>query len=123
MSATLDSQALAQLMGNAPVVTCTGKEFPVATHYVGSGNGSSLVQHVAETVSRAVTRYDGSILAFLPGAPEIRKVRNLLDQSDLGPGCLVMPAGWGRAFAYGYGIKTRIICLPLTIAPKYWKPT
>ena len=91
MSATLDSQALAQLMGNAPVVTCTGKEFPVATHYVGSGNGSSLVQHVAETVRRAVTRYDGSILVFLPGAPEIRKVQNLLDQSDLGPGCLVMP--------------------------------
>ena len=91
MSATLDSQPLAQLMGNAPVITCTGKEFPVTTRYVGRGNGPSLLQHVAETIRTAVKRYDGSILVFLPGAPEIRNVQNSLDRSDLGPGCRVVP--------------------------------
>ena len=91
MSATLDSRPLAQLMGNAPVITCTGKEFPVTTRYVGRGNGPSLLQHVAETIRTAVKRYDGSILVFLPGAPEIRNVQNSLDRSDLGPGCRVVP--------------------------------
>jgi len=91
MSATLDSRPLAQLMGNAPVITCTGKEFPVTTHYVGRGNGPSLVQPVVETIRTAVKRYDGSILVFLPGAPEIRNVQNLLDRSDLGPGCRIVP--------------------------------
>jgi len=91
MSATLDSRPLAQLMGDAPVITCTGKEFPVTTRYVGRGNGPSLSQHVAETIRTAVKRYDGSILVFLPGAAEIRNVQNSLDRSDLGPGCRVVP--------------------------------
>ena len=91
MSATLDSRPLAQLMGNAPVITCTGKEFPVTTRYVGRGNGPSLLKHVAETIRTAVKRYDGSILVFLPGAPEIRNVQNSLGRSDLGPGCRVVP--------------------------------
>jgi ATP-dependent RNA helicase HrpB len=91
MSATLDSRPLAQLMGNAPVITCTGKEFPVTTHYVGRGNGPSIAPHVAETIRMAIKRYDGSILVFLPGAPEIRNVQHLLDRSDLGPGCRVVP--------------------------------
>ena len=91
MSATLDSQPLAQLMGRAPVITCEGKEFPVTTHYVGRGNGPSPIKHVAETVRTAVKRYDGSILVFLPGAPEIKNVQKLLDHSDLDPGCRVVP--------------------------------
>ncbi len=91
MSATLDSRPLAQLMGNAPVITCTGKVFPVTTRYVGRGNGPSLFKHVAETIRTAVKRYDGSILVFLPGAQEIRNVQNSLDRSDLGPGCRVVP--------------------------------
>jgi ATP-dependent helicase HrpB len=91
MSATLDSRLLAQLMGNAPVITCKGNEFPVTTHYAGRGNGLSLVQHTAETVRTAVKRYDGSILVFLPGAREIRNVKSMLDRFDLSPGYRVVP--------------------------------
>ena len=91
MSATLDSQALSQIMNQAPVVSCKGKQFPVETVYSGPGRASTLVQNTADAVKNALRLYAGSLLVFLPGAPEIRKVQNLLEKTDLGFECQVVP--------------------------------
>ena len=36
MSATLDGQAISSLLGNAPIVTSSGRQFPIKTIYLGS---------------------------------------------------------------------------------------
>ncbi len=91
MSATLDSQPLSRIMNHAPVVSCTGKQFEVETVYIGPGRASTLARNTADTICRALRRYSGSLLVFLPGAPEIRKVQGMLEKSDLGAECRVAP--------------------------------
>jgi ATP-dependent helicase HrpB len=91
MSATLDSEALSKIMNQAPVIFCEGRQFPVETVYVGAGSATTLAQNVAVTICRTVNHYPGSLLVFLPGAPEIRKVQGLLEKSNLGRDCLVAP--------------------------------
>ena len=91
MSATLDSQALSQIMNQAPVVSCKGRQFPVETVYAGPGREPTLPRNTAAVVKGALRRYTGSILVFLPGAPEIRKVQNLLEKADPGHDCRVTP--------------------------------
>jgi len=91
MSATLDSQPLSQIMNQAPVIFCEGKQFAVETVYVGPGQAPTLARNTAAAIRSAIQRYVGSILVFLPGAPEIRKVQGLLQASDLGRECRVVP--------------------------------
>jgi len=91
MSATLDSEALSQIMNQAPVVSCEGKQFPVETVYAGPGRAPTLAQNTASAVKTALRLHTGSLLVFLPGAPEIRKVQNLLEKADLGRDCRVAP--------------------------------
>jgi len=65
MSATLDSQALSQIMNQAPVVSCEGKQFPVETVYAGPGRAPTLVQNTASAVKSALGRYAGSLSRYL----------------------------------------------------------
>jgi ATP-dependent helicase HrpB len=90
MSATLETSAVAQLLGDAPVVSAPGRAFPIETRYAGSGlpalplantgarGGHSPEQLVAQLVSRALREEPGDVLVFLPGAAEIRRVQALL---------------------------------------------
>ncbi len=87
MSATLDAAAVAGLLGNAPVITATGRIFPVAIHHLGKGlpalpQGRTLTARELEPLCAAVqTALDqsrGDVLVFLPGTPEIHRLRNLL---------------------------------------------
>jgi len=80
MSATLDGAALAQLMDDAPVVRSEGRTFPVETRYLSSAPGGTIERTVAAAVRDTVHSQAGDILAFLPGAPEIRRVLRLLDE-------------------------------------------
>lgn len=79
MSATLDTGPLAQLLGNAPVITSEGRAFPVDVHYRPPPRQRFLTDHVAATVSEALAEQTGSLLVFLPGAGEIRRVARALD--------------------------------------------
>jgi ATP-dependent helicase HrpB len=75
MSATLDGAAVSTLLGNAPVVTSSGHQFPVTTHYGEPYQlRDSIIQPVVSTVLRALREQEGSILVFLPGQREIRAV-------------------------------------------------
>ena len=86
MSATLDGARVASLLGpDAAVVASPGRAFPVETHYLGGprpgarGRGGRVEDAVADAVRRALADEPGSVLAFLPGAGEIRRAARLLE--------------------------------------------
>lgn len=78
MSATLDAGPVAELLGNAPVVESRGRMYPVETLFAGRPSGEPLEPATARTVLRALAEHEGSVLVFLPGAREIRRVEGLL---------------------------------------------
>lgn len=76
MSATLDGAPVAALMGGAPVIASAGRAFPVATRFLpGSGRPH---EQAAAAIRRALREEEGSVLAFLPGEGEIRRVQGAL---------------------------------------------
>jgi ATP-dependent helicase HrpB len=77
MSATLDGARVATLLGEAPVVAAEGRAFPVETRYVGR-DARPIEPQIADAIVRAVRGNAGSLLAFLPGAAEIRRTAVLL---------------------------------------------
>ena len=92
MSATLDGQEVASVLGNVPLVKSEGRSFPVETRYLPEsrlsirGNdltGPSFISVVANTIIRAIRDEEGSILVFLPGGSEIRRVESKLNEGNL----------------------------------------
>ena len=80
MSATLDGARVAKLLGGAPVIESAGRAFDVETRYLGRDQRAHIEQQVADAVTRALRADPGSVLAFLPGAAEIRRTENLLKE-------------------------------------------
>ncbi len=78
MSATIDGARIARLLGDAPVIASEGRAFPVETRYVGR-DARPIEPQVADTIIRAMRADAGSLLAFLPGAAEIRRTKTLLE--------------------------------------------
>ena len=90
MSATLDSGAVAHMLGDAPVVSSAGRSFEVAVEYVARRNDIALELQMANVVRSALADHPGDALCFLPGAAEIRRVvRNL--ESGLAANIDVLP--------------------------------
>ncbi len=81
MSATLDTAPIASALGNVPILTAEGRAFPVEVIYSPKPGQRSLVDHVAAIVGQALADQSGSLLVFLPGAGEIRRVETALNQS------------------------------------------
>jgi len=73
MSATIDGARVATLLGDAPVISCAGREFPVETRYLGRPRERRVEDAMADAVRAALRQETGSILAFLPGQGEIRR--------------------------------------------------
>jgi ATP-dependent helicase HrpB len=73
MSATIDGARIAAALGHAPVIVSEGRAFAVETRYLGRDPAKPIAPQVADTVLRALHAERGSILAFLPGAAEIRR--------------------------------------------------
>lgn len=78
MSATLDGARVAKLLGEAPVIASEGRAFPVETRYLGRKSDAPLERQMAEAIAVALRVNVGSVLAFLPGAAEIRRTEALL---------------------------------------------
>ncbi|MFA7429178.1 MAG: ATP-dependent helicase HrpB [Rhodospirillaceae bacterium] len=79
MSATLDAGPVAVLMGDAPVITSHGRAFPVETRFIEPRQNARLEDTMASAIRTALAAEKGSILAFLPGEGEIRRVQARLD--------------------------------------------
>src|SRR6202789_4527671 len=91
MSATLDLQPIAKLLGDAPIFSARGSSFEVATRYVARRPEVYLEQQMAQVVRTALREHDGDILCFLPGAAEIRRVQRALEDSGLDRHVQVLP--------------------------------
>ena len=104
MSATLDIQAVSGLMGHCPTMQCQMRAYPVDIRHIpqparsgrsdGAGAGLwgafALWQHLAHVILTLLREEKGSLLAFLPGAGEIRQVMGLLEDR-LPPDVLLCP--------------------------------
>ena len=80
MSATLDGARVAKLLGDAPVVESEGRAFPVETRYLGRKIDVPLERQMAEAIASSLRAETGSVLAFLPGAAEIRRTQTFLQE-------------------------------------------
>jgi len=80
MSATLDGARVAKLLGEAPVIASEGRAFPVETRYLGRKPDAPLERQMADAIATALRADPGSVLAFLPGAAEIRRTQNFLGE-------------------------------------------
>ena len=80
MSATLDSEAIARLLDDAPVVKSEGRTFPVDIIYgQASQPREPVVKRMVHTIQRVLLENpDSSILAFLPGQGEIHRTNEAL---------------------------------------------
>ena len=90
MSATLDARPIADLLDGAPVVQSRGRMYPVETAYAPGMPNEPLERTVQRAVLRALAAHDGSVLVFLPGAREIRRVESLL-AGELPAGVILAP--------------------------------
>jgi ATP-dependent helicase HrpB len=86
MSATLDLEPLARLLGGAPTVSTEGRSFEVATRYVPRRTEIALELQIAQVIRSALADHHGDILCFLPGAAEIGRVQRALEESGVGTG-------------------------------------
>lgn len=75
MSATLDGEAVAALLDDAPVLSSRGRQYPVDVRH---GQAYRLADPIAPPTTQAVLHvlreHDGSVLVFLPGQREINQV-------------------------------------------------
>ena len=91
MSATLDGGRVGRLLGGAPVIESVGRAFPVTTHYLGRNAGTRLEDAMADAILKALRAETGSVLAFLPGQGEIRRVEDRLRDRLDDPNVIVAP--------------------------------
>ena len=97
MSATLDADPVADLIGNAPVITAQGRSYPVDVIWRDTPlgprtmGGPSYVSAAADLIEQALAETQGGVLAFLPGQREIERVASRL----------ALPAGVALHKLYG----------------------
>jgi ATP-dependent helicase HrpB len=91
MSATLDGARVAALLGDAPVIASEGRAFPVETRYLGRKADAPLERQMADAIAMALRADPGSVLAFLPGAAEIRRTQNFLGERIHDAGIEIVP--------------------------------
>jgi ATP-dependent helicase HrpB len=83
MSATLECGPISELLGGAPVLVCEGRPFPVETRYLDRPFAGRLDAAVVQAIRRSLAQDRGSLLVFLPGMAEIRRVERLLQDAPL----------------------------------------
>lgn len=103
MSATLDGEAVSRLLGDAPLVTSEGRQYPVTTHYGRTHRlQDPLAPAVVAAVRKALREQEGSVLVFLPGQREInsvgRELARALDE-DHHEGVILAPLYGGLSMA------------------------
>lgn len=91
MSATLDCGPVTELLGGAPAVICEGRLFPVETRYLDEPLTGHLDSAVTKMIRLGLARDQGSLLVFLPGMAEIRRVERQLLDAGLGSTIHIAP--------------------------------
>ena len=91
MSATLDGARVASLLGDAPVIESEGRSFPVETRYMGRDPSQRIEDQMTAAIVAAMRAETGSVLAFLPGQGEIRRVAERLAERISDPATTLSP--------------------------------
>ena len=77
MSATIEGGKVAELLGDAPMVASQGRSFPVEIRHLPRPMPERFEAGVASAITRALDDESGSVLVFLPGGAEIRRVARI----------------------------------------------
>ena len=80
MSATLEIEPLARLLGDAPIIRGEGRAYPVALRYWPRDAEGLDLDAVVRAVLHALAHERGDLLAFLPGGGEIRQTLRRLER-------------------------------------------
>lgn len=95
MSATLDTGPVAEFLAPCPVLSAQGRTFPVAIHYIDrqiDTRKAGLWSAAAGCLERMLPEIpDGDILVFMPGAYEINRTIQSLEQSRAFDGFQIVP--------------------------------
>ncbi|TDV61878.1 ATP-dependent helicase HrpB [Pseudomonas sp. LP_7_YM] len=79
MSATLEGERLSSLLDGAPVISSKGRMFPVTMQWGRPFQSGEFIEpRVVQTILDALGNETGSLLVFLPGQAEIRRVNQQL---------------------------------------------
>jgi ATP-dependent helicase HrpB len=95
MSATIDGARIGAHLGDAPVIASEGRAFPVETRHLGRDAARPIAPQVVDAVLRALRVEPGSLLVFLPGTADIRRVERMLGDSLRDRACSDGPAQGG----------------------------
>lgn len=82
MSATIDGEKLSTLLNKAPVITSQGKQYPVEHRYYNFDPEAKTPVRMARAIRKALAENKGDVLAFLPGAGEISRTQDLLNEEN-----------------------------------------
>lgn len=91
MSATLDGARILNRLERATQVLSEGGSYPIKTEYLGRDPSRSLEDQVVQAIERGLARETGSLLVFLPGQAEIRRVEERLHDTQNLNDILVAP--------------------------------
>ena len=94
MSATLNTNAISSLLGNAPIIQSEGRSFPVENKYLdkvisqhNTNPQQQLMISLTNTVKKFIHEHEGNCLVFLPGVKEInqlsRQIKQILDSESI----------------------------------------
>lgn len=82
MSATLETSAVCDLLDGAPLISSQGRQYPVDVRYGHPQRpGQALDAVVVQAILLALAEESGSLLVFLPGVGEIRRVQRQLEDA------------------------------------------
>ncbi len=91
MSATLAPDPIADFLDRCPVLDCDVRTHPLAIEYLARIDDRPIPEQVAAAIPRLLDSGGGDLLAFLPGAGEIRRAARLLAGLALERDLLIVP--------------------------------
>jgi len=94
MSATLNTDAVATLLDNAPIIQSEGRSFPVENKYLekvisqhNTNPQQQLMINLTNTVKKFIHEHEGNCLVFLPGVKEInllsKQIKQILETESI----------------------------------------
>lgn len=99
MSATLDTEKLSAHLNDAPLISAKGRMFPVETRHLEKTTRQTIVADCVRATAKALREVKGSLLVFLPGEGEIRRVELALMADGVSENTDVRPLYGAMALA------------------------
>jgi len=92
MSATIDTKPLAAYVDNVDILECDGRQYPIDNRYMSAPKTTPVWDAAASAVNWLIgAGYSGDILVFMPGAYEIRRTVETINQSVRSESVTVFP--------------------------------